>query len=419
MKLLKTNQTYRHLIFATLFSTFGDSIYYIALLTYASQFENAILAITLVSLSETLPYLLGVVTGGLADQSRNKNRKLIMMGASRGLLYGIVGILMGFQQSLLLLGGIITINFISDIIGKYASGLTIVFYPYIVKGEDLEEAQGLSGALQQTASIAAGFIGAFLIGIFSYQVMAWLNSLMFWAVMVMMLVLSPKLHQIEKESLTVTESQSLKAFFQDILSALKILKQQQLLFRALLLLAVANGFLSLLSPLISIYFSQYPHLIVGNFALMIALMQGIFAVGIIAGNLLGAKLAKNLSLMFICQLIFLSLTLISLSLMMQSIPFVYLSSIMATFLCGVASPKLSALLLKSIPVAQLGTVSGGVNTILMATAPMMTILFTTIITALGLKTGLSFFMVSSGLCLGIIKFLPQQVNVEKSTNMVK
>lgn len=194
MKLLKTNQTYRHLIFATLFSTFGDSIYYIALLTYASQFENATLAITLVSLSETLPYLLGVVTGGLADQSRNKNRKLIMMGASRGLLYGIVGILMGFQQSLLLLGGIITINFISDIIGKYASGLTIVFYPYIVKGEDLEEAQGLSGALQQTASIAAGFIGAFLIGIFSYQVMAWLNSLMFWAVMVMMLVLSPKLH---------------------------------------------------------------------------------------------------------------------------------------------------------------------------------------------------------------------------------
>ncbi|MGO3750516.1 hypothetical protein, partial [Vagococcus salmoninarum] len=183
--------------------------------------------------------------------------------------------------------------------------------------------------------------------------------------------------------------------------------------------AVANGFLSLLSPLISIYFSQYPHLIVGNFALMIALMQGIFAVGIIAGNLLGAKLAKNLSLMFICQLIFLSLTLISLSLMMQSIPFVYLSSIMATFLCGVASPKLSALLLKSIPVAQLGTVSGGVNTILMATAPMMTILFTTIITALGLKTGLSLFMVSSGLCLGIIKFLPQQVNVEKSTNMVK
>jgi hypothetical protein len=64
MQLLRHNPLYRTLLTSGAVSALGDSIYYIALLTYASRFPEPSLAILLVSMSETLPGVLSVFLWG-------------------------------------------------------------------------------------------------------------------------------------------------------------------------------------------------------------------------------------------------------------------------------------------------------------------------------------------------------------------
>lgn len=56
MKLFWTNNIYRQLLLNSCFSSFGDSIFYLAIINYVAQYNFASLAILLISISEMVPY---------------------------------------------------------------------------------------------------------------------------------------------------------------------------------------------------------------------------------------------------------------------------------------------------------------------------------------------------------------------------
>lgn len=56
-KILK-NKLYLKVLVSDLISNFGDTLYFIALMTYVTEIKDSNLAISIVNISETLPILL-------------------------------------------------------------------------------------------------------------------------------------------------------------------------------------------------------------------------------------------------------------------------------------------------------------------------------------------------------------------------
>ncbi|WP_314065215.1 MFS transporter [uncultured Vagococcus sp.] len=415
MNIIKNYPLYRKFIASNFISTLGDSMYYIALLTFASQMTNSGLAISMVTLSESIPGIFFILTGSLADMSQNKARKTIINGIIRGILYLLVGVLIGFQSSLLLLAGICLLNFISDIIGKYSSGLMTPFVLFMVKTEDIEEAQGLNGAITNLVSLLAQFVGAYLMGLFSYQVLAWINSGAFFITVVILFFMKASLDQIEKEKLVKDSGNkiSLKRMVQQILSSLKEIKECQPVFRAIMMFAIANGGLVVLVPLISMLFSQQPQLVIQNFPFTLALSQGMISAGVILGSLFGPKALQSTSLFTICQGMFLVIGVIGIAMYGQLIWLLLGSLLVVGLLIGSASPKLNVLIISSFDVTKLGTINGGINTLLLIVPPVATVIFTTTATSLNLKAAILLLLVFAVLSFTIGQLTTPKVKPQR------
>lgn len=415
MKVLKKYPIYRKFIANNFVSTLGDSMYYIALMTYAAQFTNSGLAISMVSLSEAIPGLFFIVTGSIADLSHNKVKKNLANGLIRGILYFIVGVVIGFQPSLMLLAGICVLNFISDILGKYSSGLMAPFILYMVNREDLEEAQGLSGAITSLVGLLAQFVGAYLMGLFSYQLLAWINSGTFFLGVIILFSIKTALETIEKEKLvaTNTEKPSINAILQQMVSAIKDIKECRPVFSVIILFALSNGALSVLIPLISMLFSQNPHLVIQNFSFTLAFCQGMISFGVIVGSLFGPKVLSAVSLKTLCLGMFISTVGLSLVMLSQHVWLLLSLLLVLGLLIGAASPKLNVLLISHFPIAKLGTIGGGVNSLLLLTPPLATVLFTSTATALNLKAGIILLFIFSVASLIFGLFQPSEKTITK------
>lgn len=381
MSIIKKYPLYQKIILNNFISTLGDSMYYIALMTYAAQFTNSSLAITIVSLSESIPFIFASPLGSLADMSEHKATKICYSGLIRGVLYLSVGFLIGFQQSMMLLVGISLINFISDNVGKFSNSLFYPFVPLIVEQDDLEEAQGLNGAISNIVAIIAQFVGAYLLGLFSYQLLAVINSMTFFATALIVLSMKKSLDTLEKEHLDKHENISLSAIWKQMVFAIKETTKNKQFFKLILVFAGLNGLSSAISPLLSIILAKDSALIIDSFSFTFALIQGLTSIGVILGSLFGTKLFKRLELEQFTQLILFFMALLVCSILLKNIYLLLGFQFILGLLIGILNPKFNAKLMKEIPLDKLATIAGGVSTMLMFFPPITIFIFTTLATA--------------------------------------
>ncbi|APB30593.1 MFS transporter [Vagococcus teuberi] len=381
MSIIKKYPLYQKIILNNFISTLGDSMYYIALMTYAAQFTNSSLAITIVSLSESIPFIFASPLGSLADMSENKATKIFYSGLIRGVLYLSVGFLIGFQQSMMLLVGISLINFISDNVGEFSNSLFYPFVPLIVEQDDLEEAQGLNGAISNIVAIIAQFVGAYLLGLFSYQLLAVINSMTFFATALIVLSMKKSLDTLEKDHLDKHENISLSAIWKQMVFAIKETTKNKQFFKLILVFAGLNGLSSAISPLLSIILAKDSALIIDSFSFTFSLIQGLTSIGVILGSLFGTKLFKRLELEQFTQLILFFMALLVCSILLKNIYLLLGFQFILGLLIGILNPKFNAKLMKEIPLDKLATIAGGVSTLLMFFPPITIFIFTTLATA--------------------------------------
>ncbi|MEW4354577.1 hypothetical protein AB1I63_06755 [Streptococcus pneumoniae] len=95
-------------------------MFYLAFISYVSSYPFAPLAILLITISETLPQILQIALGTVADFQKNRVRKNIVFSFVKFLLYTGVGIILTSSKfSLLSVVLICLINFISDTLGQF------------------------------------------------------------------------------------------------------------------------------------------------------------------------------------------------------------------------------------------------------------------------------------------------------------
>lgn len=92
MKVFIQNRDFRQLTINQWISTVGDTIFYLAFLNYVADASFAPLAILLITISETVPQVLQIFMGVLADFQHHRVLKYTVISLVKFVLYAIVAL---------------------------------------------------------------------------------------------------------------------------------------------------------------------------------------------------------------------------------------------------------------------------------------------------------------------------------------
>lgn len=380
MDIFLRNTNYRKFSLASWLSSAGNILFYLALMTYASRLKNYSLALSLIAITESLPNLIQSLSGYLADRTKNKYHVIVWLAIIRFALYLLVGVLFatnisGWNLVLMVIG----LNFISDLSGKYSGGLQTPLIVSLVGENEMSEAQGFTNGISQLITMIAQFAGSGLLLFMSYSGLAIVNAITFLVAGIIYanIGMNVKKQEVNKQP----EEVNAQKFGATIVSSLKQVKQANGLLTLVLVIALLNGLLSTVEPLISIVLAGNKNMLIGNYSFTIAVVSTVAAIGMASGSAIGTKIFKNTSLF----LIVLADTTATITLAIVIIYGNIFASLFCLailgFLAGIVSPKLLQWLVTTVDRKILSSSVGLLNTILVMAGPLTTTVFTSIASA--------------------------------------
>ena len=399
MDIFLRNTNYRKFSLASWLSSAGNILFYLALMTYASRLKNYSLALSLIAITESLPNLIQSLSGYLADRTKNKYHVIVWLAVIRFALYMLVGLLFatnisGWNLVLLVIG----LNFISDLSGKYSGGLQTPLIVSLVGENEMSEAQGFTNGISQLITMIAQFAGSGLLLFMSYSGLAIVNAITFLVAGIIYanIGMNVKKQEVNKQP----EEVNTQKFGATIVSSLKQVKQANGLLTIVLVIALLNGLLSTVEPLISIVLAGNKNMLIGNYSFTIAVVSTVAAIGMASGSAIGTKIFKNTSLF----LIVLADTIATITLAIVIIYGNIFASLFCLtilgFLAGIVSPKLLQWLVTTVDRKILSSSVGLLNTILVMAGPLTTTVFTSIASATDITYALYGIII-----LGIVVFI--------------
>ena len=379
-KILK-NKLYLKVLVSDLISNFGDTLYFIALMTYVTEIKESNLAISIVNISETLPILFTIFFGIIADKTLNKVKMIIKTLWLRVILYLLVAVAMNFKPSIIVVIIASLINLVADTLGQFENGL---FYPIsnrIVKKSDREETMAFRQTVVSTMNIVNQSLGAFLITFFSFSHLAFIKSLTFAISLLIMLAIRNQINSYYDETISTSKISQFdfKASFSEIISNLKLSINHLFsignMKEALLVIPILNGSLAILIPLVVVNLSKDSNLTIVNSAITISLL----GISTVSGGILGGTLFKSLS---IGTLLKMNLTIVLLSFVafyFQNIYLIILSSFLSSVLVSALNPKMGTIIFNNIDETKLATIFGGMVTYFQIGDIVSRLLFSTLV----------------------------------------
>lgn len=385
-KILK-NKLYLKVLVSDLISNFGDTLYFIALMTYVTEIKDSNLAISIVNISETLPILFTIFFGIIADKTLNKVKMIIKTLWLRVLLYLLVAVVMNFKPSIMIVIIASLVNLVADTLGQFENGL---FYPIsnrIVKKSDREETMAFRQTVVSVMNIINQSLGAFLITFFSFSHLAFINALTFAISLLIMLAIRNQINSYYDETISTSKISQFdfKASFSEITSNLKLSINHLFsignMKEALLVIPILNGSLAILTPLVVVDLSKDSNLTIINSAITISLL----GISTVSGGILGGTLiliSKKFKSLSIGTLLKMNLTTVLLSFVafyFQNIYLIILSSFLSSVLVSALNPKMGTIIFNNIDETKLATIFGGMVTYFQIGDIVSRLLFSTLV----------------------------------------
>ncbi|MEJ6348868.1 MFS transporter [Holzapfeliella sp. He02] len=367
---LKENPGFTQLASINLFSKIGDRLFYTVLLSIAATLPKPHLAITIIAISETLPLLLGIFLGSLADQNPHKPNQLIRTGFLRFALYLFIGILLNYTPTMTLILSIAAFNFLSDLLGNYSSALIAPFTKLMVQPADMPKAQSLISITSQLLSAMATFLGAYLMTIFLPKTISGLNALIFLIVAIGFWQLKAKLVPYNQQ-LSIQKQPSWKL----IKTNFRSLVNNKPILNDLLQLALLNGSLGGLTPIYVLFLQSNAPISADTSALMISLLSATITISMIIGNSLSSICLTKISTRNLALVANGFLILLGLGFLVNQVAIIFLSVGITGSLIGIISPRFTTLVIQKYPAIQLGGIITTVNSVLVIMPPITSFIF--------------------------------------------
>ncbi|HET2830399.1 TPA: MFS transporter permease [Streptococcus pneumoniae] len=420
MKLFWTNNIYRQLLLNSCFSSFGDSIFYLAIINYVAQYNFAPLAILLISISEMVPLLSQLFLGILGDFQENRVKHALWIAKIKILLYAILTVFLVLSPfSLVSVIMIVIINLISDTLSYLSAYMMNALYISVIKN-DLHDAMGFRQSLMRVVHIVANLAGAFLINVMSIQTISLINvmsiqtislinTLTFVIAFLGLYVIRHTLYEVEKRIEMSHTALSFKKYFQHLKQSLAVLLR---LKDTVILLFLTTSMIAILdvSPrLTALRFIQQTlaQLSIGQ---LLALLSIIMSCGAILGNMTSSNLFKNIR--FTHLLVFCEISLLTLitSILCQAYIVIFMTSFISSTIIGILSPRLQAAVFAHIPSDKMGTVGSALSTVDILAPSLLSLL------ALSIASGVSVQLASIFLYLILIALIFCQWLVKFNTH---
>lgn len=367
----KKNKLFTQLASINLVSKIGDKLFYTAMLTTATSLTDGSIAVMVVSASETLPILISLFLGVVADRQRQKLKHLIGSSLFRAVMYISIGFIFKYPPTLLLVIFASLLNLLSDISGNYSTALFSPFTKILIKSEDMEEAQGFISVGTQLVTVFATFIGASLLTIYTESLLAMLNALIFlivtllyWSVKSPLKKQEDKLKIVEHEKTFLVVKENLRSFLSDNILLINLIQ-----------LAMLNGFFGGLTPIFALFIKSNNELVLLSNPVKISLLSGIMTLSMILGNSLTSKILRKYSIFHINVWSDVMILLIGIGFNLNSIWIIFLANSSLAFLLGIVAPRFSADVVNRYPVERIGGIITTVNALLVIAPPLTSLIF--------------------------------------------
>lgn len=368
MKTILNNKLFLATFAADMLSNLGDVLYYLALMNYVLLLPEAKFAISLVTLSESLPFLSMLFMGIWGDRTKNKVDRVLTTLLFRVGLYVLVGLAMGFDPSLWVLILAVSVNILSDLAGQYENALFTPISLRIIPLEDREKTYAFRQATGSILRIVFQSSGAVLVGIMTYQNLAFFNAATFLASAAIMFLLRTKLKNVLKEQpLTASQRDEvevgnfLQNSWQSIKLAYQTVQQLPLIKASILAVSGLNAVFAGQDALLLLTMDENPAFALVNPTTTLSMQATLVLVATILGSILSTTIFKDTDFMTIIRLMVWMPVFLFLGFFLQQIYLVLLVNFLSMVLVGACQPKLNAFIFRVLPEDQLATIGAGID----------------------------------------------------------
>lgn len=389
------NHGYRAILNASLLSGIGDSLYNIVFIIYAATMPFKSLAVTLAAMATSLPTMLSMITGSLADRTQAKTRHMVAARIGQMLLFcGLAGMIV-LPASLPLFLGLLTINIISDTLGQYGNGLTLPILHRLIPAKELNTAISFQSATGTTVQMVFQAVGASLIVLLdhNYALFGAINAVTFLLAAVVLIRQNKRLKQAEPPVATHVH----QPIFKNIRNVIRFLTTNHFLLAVIIFAMLVNTLGSSVDGLMSVTLVQQPMMWLRNFGTTVAIMNIIFSVGLILGALFAKDGLQRLSTFKLLGLLMAAMIGLSCSFfLLRSLWAAMIFSFVTAYLMGKINPRLSTVMMRLVPERQMGTTAGVINLVALLGMPVGQVVFFTIANVVSAAVS---WMVMAGLSL--------------------
>ena len=382
MKVFIQNRDFRQLTINQWISTVGDTIFYLAFLNYVADASFAPLAILLITISETVPQVLQIFMGVLADFQHHRVLKYTVISLVKFVLYAIVALsLSGQSFSLSLVFFICLMNLLSDTLSYFSGAMLTPIFIRIIGKEHLTEAIGFKQSTVSLVRTISNILGGILLGILSIQFISLLNALTFLIAFVGILFIKNDLLKVEK-TISYQEGLSVKSFCQHLFQSSKLIWNMDRVIFILFIVSISQAVINVTVPISTLFLRNQPFLNLQT-GQSLALLSTLELSALIVGSLVSGYLKNTIS---IKTALYASVTIQLLLLVgFATVHFglILLFSSLDAFIAGVLSPRLQELVFKQIPEESMGAVQSSIGAITVVLPSLFTIVFVTIATSFG------------------------------------
>ena len=382
MKVFIQNRDFRQLTINQWISTVGDTIFYLAFLNYVADASFAPLAILLITISETVPQVLQIFMGVLADFQHHRVLKYTVISFVKFVLYAIVALsLSGQSFSLWLVFFICLMNLLSDILSYFSGAMLTPIFIRIIGKEHLTEAIGFKQSTVSLVRTISNILGGILLGILSIQFISWLNALTFLIAFVGILFIKNDLLKVEK-TISYQEGLSVKSFCQHLIQSSKLIRNMDRVIFILFIVSISQAVINVTVPISTLFLRNQPFLNLQT-GQSLALLSTLELSALIVGSLVSGYLKNTISIKIALYASVVIQLLLLVGFATVHFGLILLFSSLDAFIAGILSPRLQELVFKQIPEESMGAVQSSIGAITVVLPSLFTIVFVTIATSFG------------------------------------
>ena len=376
MNIFLKNKLYRLFAISSAFGNAGRTLFDIAFIIYATSLPNPELAVSIVSIATTLPYIISFILGYFADQTKDKYNRILSTRFYQFLLFSLFAsvCIYGVQWWIFIV--LVFVNVVADILGGYNSYLSMSINTRLVRKEQLSEGLAFISSINNTISLAGKAVGVFVLGLLSYNYsyFGMLNAVLF---LIAFLILAKYKNEMKAEigsfKVDNKEKVSTKRFLKDTIENFKILREIKKIYNFVILFLGMNFYSSAMFALLLVILVKNETLLFGNVAYTITLLEIVEVVSTIAGGVYQISFYKNMSLRNNAILeIILFIMYVGNLLMLQNKFILVILTVIISYFEGISNPKLDALILQSVPEEKQTSIYSIFSTVITISVPIGT-----------------------------------------------